>query len=91
MERRTSIESRLAELDRKIAEKTDELEQKGILRGEMRAKAAELRAEHRRLATLAEEHAKGAKNAAATAVVAAEAETLRAIFDKWVAEIDRGY
>jgi hypothetical protein len=91
MEDLSGIKSKLAALGAKIAAKTGELEQQGVLHGAARAKAARLRVQQVRLATLIEERGKGSSHADATAVLAAEAETLRLAFDRWLAEIDEGF
>jgi hypothetical protein len=91
MEDLSGVKSKLAALGAKIEAKTAELEQQGVLHGAARVKAADLRVQQVRLATLIEERGKGASHADATAVLAAEAETLRLAFDKWLAEIDEGF
>ncbi len=91
MENLSDIESKLAVLDAHIAEKTKELAKQGILHGAARAKATDLRIQCVKLTRLAEERAKGSKHPEAIATLAAEAEAIRLIFNKWIAEIDKGY
>jgi hypothetical protein len=85
------IKNQLMSLGAKIAAKTRELDRQGILHGPARLKAVSMRVEQLRLSRLAEARARGSRYAEASAVLAAEAETLRLAFDKWLAGIDEGY
>lgn len=87
----SATKAKLQELGEKIAAKIAELDRQGILHGDARIMADDLRVRHVRLATMAEERESGSVHPGSASVLAAEAETLRLAFDRWVAEIDRGY
>jgi hypothetical protein len=90
MDNLSDIKDKLAALDAHIAEKTKELAKQGVLHGAARVKATELRIQRVRLARLAEERAKGSKHPEAIATLAAEAEAIRLLFSRLIAEIDKG-
>ena len=91
MENLSEIKGKLAALDAHIAEKNKELAKQGVLHGAARAKATDLRIQRVKLARLAKERARGSKHPEAIATLAAEAEAIRLVFRRWIAEIDKGY
>ena len=85
------LHKQLAELEEKIARKTRDLETQGVLHGQDREAALNLKVKQRQIGAMLRDGSTGSSGNTSAATVAAEIEGLRLSFARWAALIDKHF